>query len=242
MAPAGWFVKRHLSSFVKQVKSNILYGVFLLLPLVVSIFIMVKLFHWMDSWLYLSAPATMRRYIFPGMGIFVLLLGTYMLGAFARNYIGRRLLGFGNMIIRRIPFFNKIYEVLKQVMEAIAGPKKNVLDKVVLVEFPREGSYCLAFVTSRVNTAISKAAGSDLISIFLPTAPNPASGFLIYMPASKVHDIDISMEMAIKLIMSAGVVNPDNQATMKSPDDITDIKSLIGILKPPKKSDCDPRD
>jgi uncharacterized membrane protein len=228
--------------FVKHVKSNILYGVFLLLPLLATVFIIVKLFHWMDSWIYMAVPDSLRSYIVPGMGIIILLVGTYLLGAFARNYLGKRLLGIGNGIINKIPFFNKIYGVLKQVVDAVASPKKKVLDKVVLIEFPHKGSYCLAFVTSRENSAISKAAGSDLISVFLPKAPNPASGFLFYVPAADVVEVDISMEMALKLIMSAGVVTPDKKTVDGNPLEIKDLRSLLHILKPPKKEFHDPRD
>ena len=234
------FKARH---YVKQIRSNILYGVFLLLPLVASIFIIVKLFHWMDSWIYLVIPQSLRRDIVPGMGVIVLFLGTYLLGLFARNYLGRRLLQIGNRILKKIPFFNKIYGVLKQVVDAVASPKKKVLDKVVLIEFPQKGSYCLAFVTSRENKAISKAAGSSMISVFLPKVPNPASGFLLYVPASKVVEVDMSMETALKLIMSAGVVTPDKKEPSEDVVRVQDLPSLLlRLFKPPKKEFHDPRD
>lgn len=233
------FKARH---YIKQIRSNILYGFFLLLPLVASIFIIMKLFHWMDSWIYLVIPQSLRRDIVPGMGVVVLLLGTYLLGLFARNYLGRRLLQIGNLILKKIPFFNKIYGVLKQVVDAVASPKKKVLDKVVLIEFPQKGSYCLAFVTSRENSAISKAAGSSMISVFLPKVPNPASGFLFYVPASKVVDVDISMETALKLIMSAGVVTPDKKDSSENIVRVQDLPSLLRLFKPPKKEFHDPRD
>jgi uncharacterized membrane protein len=238
-----WFkLKVKLKRMAKQARSNILYGTFLLLPLLATVFIIVKLFHWMDSWIYLVIPQSLRSDIIPGMGFVALILVTYSLGLFARNYIGKRLLSMGNEVIKRIPFFNKIYSIIKQVVDAIANPKKKVLDKVVLIEFPHKGSYCLAFVTSRENKEISKSAGDKMISVFLPKAPNPASGFLFYVPESKVTEVNISMETAMKLIMSAGVVTPDKKDAAKEISEIKDISSLLHLFKPPKKEFHDPRD
>jgi uncharacterized membrane protein len=238
-----WFkLKFKLTHMVKQARSNILYGTFLLLPLLVTVFIILKLFHWMDSWIYLVIPRSLRSDILPGMGVVALILATYTLGLVARNYLGKRLLGIGNEIIKKIPFFNKIYGIIKQVVDAIANPKKKVLDKVVLIEFPHKGSYCLAFVTSRENREISKSAGEKMISVFLPHAPSPASGFLFYVPESKVTEVDIGMETAMKLIMSAGVVTPDKKDTGKEFSEFKDISSLLHLFKPPKKEYHDPRD
>jgi uncharacterized membrane protein len=238
-----WFkLKVKMSHIGKQIRSNILYGIFLLLPLLVTVFIIVKLFHWMDSWIYLVIPKSLRSDIIPGMGLIAVLVITYSLGLIARNFLGKRLLQFGNEIIKRIPFFNKIYSIIKQVVDAIASPKKKILDKVVLIEFPHPGSYCLAFVTSRENKEISKAAGDKMISVFLPKAPNPASGFLFYVPESKVTEVNIGMETAMKLIMSAGVVTPDKKEPVRDITEIKDLSSLINLFKPPKKEFHDPRD
>jgi uncharacterized membrane protein len=242
MALLGMKIRYRLKHFAKQIRSNILYGFFLLLPLVTSIFIIAKLFNWMDSWIYLVMPKLLRPEIPRGAGFVILLTGTYLLGLIARNYIGKRLLQFGNGLIIKIPFFNKIYGILKQVVDAIASPKKKVLDKVALIQFPQKGSYCLAFVTSRKNTAISKAAGEPLISVFLPKAPNPATGFLLYLPASEVVEVDMKMETALKLIMSAGVVTPDKPETPISAVTLQDLPSLLRAFKPPKKPPLDPRD
>ena len=238
----GGRFKQTMRHFAKQIRSNIFYGFFLLLPLVASVFIIAKLFMWMDSWIYLVVPKSLGIDIPHGLGFIVLLMGTYLLGVIARNYIGKRLLHIGNAFLGKIPFFNKIYGVLKQVVDAIASPKKKVLDKVVLIEFPHKGSYCLAFVTSRQNKAVSNAAGSPMISVFLPKVPNPATGFLFYVPANEVIEIDMSMETALKLLLSAGVVTPDKPEVMGSTVTLEDLPSLLRIFKPPKKEAHDPRD
>jgi uncharacterized membrane protein len=225
-----------MAHFAKQIRSNILYGFFLMLPLVASILIIAKVFSWMDSWIYLVLPKSLRTEIPRGMGFVILIAGTYLLGSVARNYLGKRLLQIGNSLIIKIPFFNKIYGVLKQVVDAVANPKKKVLDKVALIEFPHKGSYCLAFVTSRQNKAVSAATGSPMVSVFLPKVPNPATGFLFYLPASEVIEIDMSMETALKLLMSAGVVTSDQPDKTEASVTIQDLPSLLRIFKPPKKN------
>jgi uncharacterized membrane protein len=242
MALMGIKFRARMNHFTKQIRSNILYGFFLLLPVVASILILAKLFSWMDSWIYLIAPKSLKLEIPRGMGFVILLAGTYLLGVFARNFIGKRLLRIGNAFLTKIPFFNKIYGVLKQVVDAVAGPKKKVLDKVVLIEFPHKGSYCLAFVTSRQNKSISKATGSPMIGVFLPKVPNPATGFLFFVPAGEVIEIDMSMETAFKLLMSAGVVTSDKPGVAETTVTLEDLPSLLRIFKPPKKQPLDPRD
>ena len=235
-------IRTRITHIAKQIRSNIFYGIFLLLPVVASILILAQLFHWMDSWIYLITPKSLRAEIPRGVGFVILLLGTYLLGLFARNYIGKQLLHLGNSFLGKIPFFNKIYSVLKQVVDAIASPKKKILDKVVLIQYPRPGSYCLAFVTSRQNKAVATATGSPMISVFLPTVPNPTTGFLFYIPANEVIEVNISVENAFKLFMSAGVVTPDKKEEIASTVTIQDLPSLLRIFKPPKKESHDPRD
>ncbi len=231
-----------MAHFAKQVRSNIIYGFFLLLPAVASIFIIVKLFQWMDSWLYHVTPKSLLTYIHPGMGIVLLLLITYFLGLTARNYIGKRLLHIGNALFVKIPFVNKIYGVVKQVVDAVASPKKKVLDRVVLVEFPRPGLYSLGFITSTENSAVSQSTGERMISVFVPKVPNPTAGFLLYLTTAQVRNVDISMETAIKLIMSAGVVTPDKKEPEPQSGKMPDLTSLLRIFKFPKKGFHDPRD
>jgi uncharacterized membrane protein len=232
-------IKNISGRILKNIRSNIFYGIVLLVPVVASVFIIEKLFQWFDSWIYLVVPDALSSRIIPGMGIVVLLAVTYILGAVARNYLGKRFLKLGNALLHKIPLFNKIYGLLRQIIDTFAGQKHNKLDKVVLVKFPNDTMYSLAFITSHSNVAVSQATGKNLISVFLPNAPNPTSGFLLYVSEDDVLSTDISIETAFKLIMSGGVVTPDSTTTTDTSIHIKDINSFINLFKPPEKQTPD---
>ena len=239
-----WYALRHrLTHSLKQMRTNILAGFLLLLPIFASILILYKLFKLLDSWAYFAVPAAQRGHILPGMGLVVLIVVAWLTGAVARNFVGRRLMKAGNSLLTKIPFFNKIYGVLKQIVDAVASPKKKMFNKVVLIEYPEKGSYCLAFVTARENREISAKTGEKMVGVFLPKVPNPAAGFLIFVPESKLVEVNISIEAAIKLVVSGGVVSAENRDRAdETPDEPLTLASLGRLFRPGKRRQPDPRD
>jgi uncharacterized membrane protein len=239
-----WYKFRHwISHSLRQTRTNILAGFLLLLPLFASVLILVKLFKLLDSWAYFAVPASLRTHIVPGMGLVVLLFVAWFTGSFARNFIGRRVMKAGNGLLNKIPFFNKLYGILRQIVDAIASPKKKVFNRVVLIEFPEKGSYCLAFVTSRENREISNKTGEKMVGVFLPKVPNPTAGFLIFLPESKVIDVNITIEAAIKMIVSGGVVSGEKKPHAdETPEEPLTLASLGKLFKPGKRHQPDPRD
>ncbi|HUI91557.1 MAG TPA: DUF502 domain-containing protein [Chitinivibrionales bacterium] len=239
-----WHAFRHqLTHSLRQMRTNILAGFLLLLPIFASILILYKLFKLLDSWAYFAVPAAQRVHIVPGMGLVVLLAVAWFTGAVARNFIGRRLMKAGDSLLTKIPFFNKIYGILKQIVDAIASPKKKVFNKVVLIEFPEKGSYCLAFVTARENREISAKTGEKMVGVFLPKVPNPTAGFLIFVPESKLVEVDISVEKAIKLVVSGGVVSAERrQPVEETLEEPLTLASLGRLFRPGKRPPDDPRD
>jgi uncharacterized membrane protein len=239
-----WYALRHrLTHSFKQMRNNILAGFFLLLPIFASVLILYKLFKLLDSWAYFAVPASQRGHILPGMGLIALVVVAWLTGAIARNFVGRRLMNAGNSLLKKIPFFNKIYGILKQIVDAVASPKKKVFNRVVLIEFPEKGSYCLAFVTSRENREISSKTGEKMVGVFLPKVPNPTAGFLIFVPESKLVDVNISIEAAIKLVVSGGVVSAENrERAEETPEEPLTLASLGRLFRPGKRPPHDPRD
>jgi uncharacterized membrane protein len=239
-----WYIIRHrMTHSFRQMRTNILAGFLLLLPLFASVLILYKLFKVLDSWAYFAIPASQRGHIVPGMGLVVLILVAWFTGALARNFLGRRLMNAGNSLLKKIPFFNKIYGILRQIVDAIASPKKKVFNRVVLIEFPEKGSYCLAFVTARENREISSKTGEKMVGVFLPKVPNPTAGFLIFVPESKLVDVNISIEAAIKLIVSGGVVSGEKKEhAEEAPEEPLTLASLGKLFKPGRRPPHDPRD
>lgn len=227
---------------MRQMRANMIAGFLLLLPLFASILILVKLFNLLDSWAYFAVPASLRTHVVPGMGLIALLAVAWLTGSAARNFAGRRLMKVGNSLIGRIPFLNKLYAIIKQVVDAVAGPKKNMFNKVVLVEFPGNGSYSLAFVTARDLVEISKKTGEKTVGVFVPTVPNPTAGFLIFVPEARVLDVDISVETAMKLMVSGGVVSNKKPQPPGEPEEPLTLSSLGRLFWPGKRVKPDPRD
>jgi uncharacterized membrane protein len=227
----------------KQMRTNMIAGFLILLPLFASILILVKLFKLLDSWAYFAIPHAWRAHVVPGMGIVAILFLAWFTGSLARNFLGRKMMGFGNAVLRRIPLFNKLYGLIKQIVDAVASPKKKVFNRVVLIEFPEKGSYSLAFVTTKENAEISSKTGEKMIGVFMPQALNPTTGFLIFMPESKVIDVQISIEMAFKLIVSGGVVSGDKKGHKEEgPEEPLTLSSLGRLFKARRKPFPDPRD
>jgi uncharacterized membrane protein len=145
----------------------------------------------------------------PGIGLLLVLVISYFIGLAAKNYIGRFIIDTGNAIISRIPMLNKVYVAVQQIVDAVAGHNKKLFERAVLIEYPKKNSFCIAFVTSETKGEIPRRTGLDMVSVFVPTTPNPTSGFLLFLPRSEIIELDMNVETAVKTVVSAGMVNPD---------------------------------
>jgi uncharacterized membrane protein len=204
----------HVREFIKKIRGNIVAGVLLLIPSITTIYVFTKLFGLVDSILpnlsHMIFPFLPEKWGIPGIGVVVILIFSYFVGLAAKNYFGRMIIDTGNAIISRIPMLNKIYLGVQQVIDSVAGHKKNLFDKAVLIEYPKKDSYCIGFITSETTGEIPEKTKSEMVSIFVPTTPNPTSGFLLFLPKSEVIELEMSVETAIKLVMSAGMVSTDH--------------------------------
>jgi len=203
---------RLLKSFVRQFRSNIITGVILMIPLFVTILIIVQLFQWIDS----ALPNIIGVKMAPGLGVLITVVLAYFAGLTAKNYFGKKMIDTGNTIIANIPILNKIYLTIQQVVDVVSINNKKVFERAVLIQYPKENTYSIAFVTSENNTDFSLKAGQKLIAVFLPTTPNPTSGFLLYVSEEDIININIPVEMAIKLVMSGGLLSVDQAVKMQS--------------------------
>lgn len=132
-----------------------------------------------------------------------------LVGLLARYYIGIRIIGWFDTAILRVPLLNKIYGTIKQVNEAFSSGKKTAFKTVVLVQFPREGMYSLGFITSEQHAEVQQKTREKVVCVFVPTTPNPTSGFLVLVPEEKVIKLEMSVPDAIKYIISLGSVAPE---------------------------------
>ena len=135
-----------------------------------------------------------------------------MAGWLTRYYIGKRMISWLDTLMMRVPLLNKVYGTVKQVNEAFTASKKTSFKKVVLVEFPRQGIYSVGFVTSEQHAEAQAKTKEKVVCVFVPTTPNPTSGFLVLVPEDKLTKLDMSVADGIRYIISLGSVSPDYQA------------------------------
>lgn len=154
------------------------------------------------------------------VALLVALLLTSVVGLLARNYLGRKMIEMTEEWLLRVPVLNKIYSTTKQVNEAFTSGNKNTFKTVVMVQFPRAGTYSVGFLTGGADAEIQGKLGRKAVSVFVPTTPNPTAGFLIIVPEDEVTKLDMSVADGIKFIISLGAINPEHPAAL--PDNRAD--------------------
>ncbi len=154
-------------------------------------------------------PDVLLGFHVPGIGVMITLLVILLTGMFAANFIGSKFVDLGDAMVARIPLVRSIYTGVKQVTQTVFKPGGQSFRRVLLVEFPKEGVWSIAFQTGEVVKDIETALGSEpMVSYFIPTTPNPTSGFFMMAPKSKVIELGMSVDQALKLVISLGVVKP----------------------------------
>ena len=154
-----------------------------------------------------SAPIESMRRI-PGLGVLVLLAALLLTGAFAANIFGQWWLRQGNRVLNKIPIVKSIYNSVKQVSDTLFSSSGQAFREAVLVQYPRQGAWTIAFVTGKPSGEVASHLGPDLVSVYVPTTPNPTSGFFLMMPRAEVVTLRMSVDEALKYVISMGVVAP----------------------------------
>ncbi len=198
---------------IKEFRKWFVTGFLFIAPIILTIWIIVKLFLFADGFLGVPINFILHKIGVPfkihGVGIIALVVIIFITGWFTHQYLGARATGLFRRIMLHIPLVNKVYDVIRQIAEALLGGQKEVFKSAVLLEWPRKGMYCIGFITQDTRGVIQDAVNEDVISVFLPTTPNPTSGFLLFLPKEDVIFLDITVAEALKLIISAGAIVPE---------------------------------
>lgn len=198
----------------KQIRAYFFTGLLVLVPLVLTGYIIWNLFLAIDGILrgivytFILEQFGIRFGQIPGIGFITLILLIILTGVITRNYFGRKLVDFGDQFVGRIPLINRVYNAIKQISHAFLSSKREVFKKAVLFEYPRKGVYSIGFYTQDTRGSIQEALDVDVVSVFLPTTPNPTSGFLLFVPKADVVELDLTIEEAMKLVISGGAIVP----------------------------------
>jgi uncharacterized membrane protein len=199
---------------LQRLRGDFLTGLVVVLPMFLTVYLVWATIGFIDDRIVPLIPRDynpeniLGRNIF-GLGVLVFIAFTTLVGALTKGFVGRRVLQFGERLVERTPIVRSVYNGLKQIAETIFSQSNTSFQQACLVEYPRRGLWAIAFVSTPAKGEIpAKVGESDMLSVFLPTTPNPTSGFLLFVPRRDVIPLDMSVEEAAKLIISAGLVSP----------------------------------
>ncbi len=195
-----------------MLKKYLITGLLIWLPLAITLWILDIILTTLDRSLLLLPAAWRPDALFgmhiPGFGLVLSVLIVLVTGVLAANIIGERLVRWWEGLLNRIPIVRSIYSSVKQVSDTMLSPKGNAFRKAVLVEFPQRGQWAIGLVVGEPGEVIERALGEPVMTVFVPTAPNPTSGYTIIVPPREVKELDITVDDALKFVISLGVVAP----------------------------------
>ena len=199
-------------------RASFLTGLVVVAPVGLTIWLIWAIIGWIDGWVLPFIPASYRpeHYIginLRGVGVIIFLVFTIIVGWLAKGLIGRSMIRWAEGIVDRLPLVRSVYGGVKQIAETIFAQTESTFDRACLVQYPRPGVWAIAFISTSAKGEIARRipVQGDKVAVFLPTTPNPTSGFLLFLPREDIIELDLSVEDAAKLIISAGLVYPGGQ-------------------------------
>lgn len=192
---------------MKRLRHYFFAGLILVVPSTITIYVFYRVFLWIDANLG-TIVFKLTGYRIPGLSFLflgLLIVLTILVGMLTANYIGKRLVSLFESLLSMIPFVRGVYMTVKQILEVLLVKGESSFREVVLVEFPRKGMYCIGFVTNRRCGKLVPGT-EDLMVVFIPTTPNPTSGFMVFIPSSEAIPLPISVDKALKLVVSGGIL------------------------------------
>ena len=207
-------IKKNQNLF-QRLRSNFLTGLVLITPIILTIYLLWGVINFIDDkvvpWLPNKYnPSTYLGKDIPGLGVMTFLVFTTIVGMVTKGFFGRQLIKFWQSLVDRTPVFRSIYNALKQIAETVFTKSDQTFKSACLVEYPRRGIWVVAFVSTITRGEIKEKINKDeILTVFVPTTPNPTSGFLLFIPKKDVIILKMSVENAAKLVISAGLVVPD---------------------------------
>lgn len=204
--------------FLGRLRSWFLTGLLVTAPVLLTVYITWAAIELIDGQVASILPG-FNQLVFaniPGAGLIIGLILITFIGAVAAGFLGRWLIGLGEAILNRMPVVRTIYGASKQILETVISAQSDAFRDAVLVEYPRRGLWVIGFVTGGTRGEVAERMDEDMVNVFIPTTPNPTSGFLLFCPREEVIYLDMSVEDAVKLVVSGGIVHPPEEAAKKT--------------------------
>lgn len=213
-------LEREKAVFMKlgaKIRAYLFTGILVTAPVAITFYMAYKFIFWVDRLVGQMMPPKLQSYVndilpftVPGLGLIILIVALIVVGMFAAGFMGKFFMRLGEWIVYKLPLISSVYSLLKQVFETFLSTKTQAFNKVVLLEYPRKGIWILGLVSSETKGEVKKLLQEEMLNVFIPTTPNPTSGFLIFVPKSETIELDMTVEEGIKFIISGGLVEPEN--------------------------------
>ena len=207
-------------------RASFLTGIVVIAPVALTVWLVWAIMGWVDSVVLPLVPYNLRpeKYIginLRGVGVIIFLIFTIVVGWIAKGLIGKSMISFAESLVERMPVVRTIYSGVKQIAETVFAQSERSFEKACLIQYPRKGIWAIGFISTTAKGEVANRADTsgDLMSIFLPTTPNPTSGFLLFLPKEDVIELEMSVEEAAKLVISAGLVYPNQNGGVKVEED-----------------------
>ena len=198
-----------------RLRNYFLTGLIIVAPLVITAYLTWTFIGWVDGWVkpYIPAIYNPDHYLpfaVPGFGLVTALFLITMIGFLTANLVGRTIVSFGESLLDRMPLVRSLYKGLKQIFQTVLAEQSSSFKQAGLIEYPRRGLWSIVFIATETRGEVDhRLPDHDTVSVFLPTTPNPTSGFLLFVPRQDIIVLDMSVEEAAKMVISAGLVSPD---------------------------------
>ena len=205
-------------TFLSRLRGWFLTGLLVTAPVLLTIYITWLFVDIIDGWVKDILPPGFADTIYsniPGIGIIIGGVAITIIGALAAGFFGRWLIAFGEKLLHRMPVVGTIYGASKQILETVMASQSDAFRDVVLVQYPRKDLWVIGFVTGTTKGEVQSAIEEETVNVFVPTTPNPTSGFLLFCPRDELRFLEMSVEDAVKLVVSGGIVTPPHKSDKK---------------------------
>ena len=207
-------------SYLSRVRNYFLTGIIVTAPIAITFAVAMWVINWIDSKVVPLIPSSynpqeiLQQYTgfhIPGIGLLVVFIGLTLIGFLAAGLLGRFVVRVGENLLNRMPIIRSVYGALKQIFETVLRSSSGSFREVALIEYPRRGIWAIGFITTKTTGEVRSEIKEEVVNVFLPTTPNPTSGFLLFVPRKDLIILDMGVEEAIKMIVSAGIVTPPSR-------------------------------
>lgn len=225
------------ASLMARLRNYVLAGVLVTAPISITLWLVWKFVTFIDARFVPLVPPqwnpqTYLPYDIPGLGLIVAFVGLTLIGMLTAGFTGRYIMRTGERVLNQVPFVRSLYSAIKQIIETILAQKSNAFREVVLIQYPRPEVWAIGFYTGESHDSISDVPSDEVVNVFLPTTPNPTSGFLLFVPKEGARRLSMTVEEGLKMVVSGGLVTPPDRRPVAAVDDTTEPE--VEVSRPPK--------